>query len=182
VAHTKKNRNKADESMRFITRIDSKRAKGWTVRLYQKGDRSPLASKFFSDSKYLSMADALDAAKIWRDQQVKIHHLDRYKHVDAPKAHFCNTRSKSGAVGVSLSFKSSSSGAIHAYWIAKTVIANDINIKHWSIHRHGYKGAWKKAVDYRLKITGQPVTENKPPSPEERIVEWAREYDINLSK
>jgi hypothetical protein len=70
-------------------------------------------------------------------------------------------------------------GVTHVYWLAKMVVAGKPKTKSWSIRRHGYKKAWEQAVAFRVKMTNQSLTTKAPPKPNQKLLRWAAENQIN---
>ncbi|WAK04302.1 hypothetical protein [Methylobacter sp. YRD-M1] len=172
-----------DSTHRFITRMDYPRAHCWMVRIYKKGNRKSLAVKSFSDEKLGGKEQALQEAIQWRDAQIKINGIIDHRFVEAPAAHCFNARNTSGVTGVSVDYRiNAKSGVTHAYWLAKVVVAGKAKTKSWSIRRHGYKKAWELAVAFRIKMTNQSLTTQEPPKSNHKLLRWAAENQIQLSR
>jgi hypothetical protein len=144
-----------------------------------------LVVKSFSDEKLGGKEQSLLAAINWRDAQIKIkiNGIIDHRFVEAPAALCFNARNTSGVTGVSIDYKiDTKSGVIHAYWLARIVIAGKLKTKSWSIRRHGYKKAWELAVAFRVKMTNQSLTTQKPPKPNQKLLRWAAANQIQLSR
>lgn len=169
-----------DSAMRYIIRLDYAKTRGWNVRFFLKGRKGFFKTKLFSDGKFGGKEEALIAAKAWRDEQeveLKIH---RYKRTDAPKAQIVNARNRSLATGIYLQYRKKDGQDHYANWEMVTMINGSVVTKTFSISRHGYQGAWKKALASRIKLTGQPVNATEPPEPDDRLKVWAKEHGIDL--
>lgn len=119
-----------------ITRMDYARAKGWMVRLFHPGSRTPAAQKLFSDGTHGHRADqALRAARAWRDQQMALlgispNHRNGNGHNRISKA---NT---SGRIGVNLGcIKDTDGNFRHVSWVASVMKDGRQRKKRWSIRK-----------------------------------------------
>jgi hypothetical protein len=161
----------------FITRIDSRNTHGWYVRIYRKGSRDPVSSKLFSDLKCNGNLVAYKLATKWRDAEIEKHGIKKI----TTSAHVREKRSKTGVVGVCFS-RDVMENTTRVYCRAQATLNGVFHSKSWSIRKWGYKGAWSKAVNYRYNLTGVNNVPLEPPKPVRWIKEWAKHYDIDLSK
>lgn len=146
------------KALRFITRTDYARTKGWWVRVSVEGRNK--ATRLFSDSQYGGKAAALRAAKAWRDQALARHKV--HVRPDGGWTHKKDRRSRSGIVGVGLEVRRKGRTEEYA-WQARWVEHGRYRRRSFTIKKLGYEGAFRRAVRLRSEKTGERISLKKPP-------------------
>lgn len=115
---------------------------GWQVRMQRRGEK---ISRFFSDGTCGGVAEALIAARQWRDEQVTLWQQSERPRVCEPSA-----RNASGVVGVSRVIVRASNGMTYAFWQASWCPApgQRQSVK-FSIRKHGDEIAYQLAIEAR---------------------------------
>ncbi|MGE4340647.1 MAG: hypothetical protein AB7E55_32560 [Pigmentiphaga sp.] len=163
--------------MRYITRIETTRSKAWRV-LFVRG-LSRGIQVYFNDSHYPGgRDDALKDAKAFRDQVVALH--EPQKTVPNAKTRGNLKYKEKPAELVGLTLHQDTRKYRNNYLWRATVVLDGVQVKrNWSVMKYGYQTAFRKARDYRVKLTGQPIAEEAPPPPEDLVL-WARVRGVSL--
>lgn len=164
-------RYRADTEMRYIFRFE--RFKTWRVQ-YARGLQDPRQA-YFNDNAYGGSAQALQAAKKFRDELIAQHGpapgtspRRNLKYLDKPVEQ----------IGIML-FEDNRAGRRPAYFWRAAYRAGDKTVRRsWSIRRYGFVEAYRQASAFRHKMTGQPIGDC-PPIPQE-IIDWAVKYRVAL--
>lgn len=92
--------------------------------------------------------------------------------------------SKSGVCGVSLVSRKLRNGDLKIDWEARWYEGGTPSGESFSVLRHGYRGAWKKALRARAKAVGKRVPRIDPPAPPKWLVKWinSREWGNPLHR
>lgn len=130
-----------------ITRLDSAETAtfGWQVRLQRRGVKY---GKYFGDRGYGGSAQALAAAREWRDQV-----LANLPNEDTPRICTVSSRNSSGVVGVS-KVRVMTANGFYQFWQATwSPPDGKRRCVRFSIKRYGNKGAFQLAVEARHEGT-----------------------------
>jgi AP2 domain len=115
---------------------------GWQVRMQRRGEK---VSRFFSDGAYGGAAESLQAAREWRDAQLR-----DWQQSERPRTCEVSPRNASGVVGVSRVVVRASTGATYLFWQATWCPApgQRQSVK-FSIKKHGDQTAYQLAIEAR---------------------------------
>ena len=142
---------------RNISRIETRSPSGkvyggWEVRMQRRGKKT---EKFFSDNGHGGKRDALEAAKVFRDDLEASSRKYTVKELAANPS----KRNKSGIVGVRLHKQVDTRGDYeyhYWYWVAQwTDGKGRRRTKSFSVHTHGDDEAFNLACDARKKGVNQ---------------------------
>ncbi len=137
-------------SLKHITRLDYGKAIGWWVRIRRKSNP---CSKLFSDNIYGGKDEALEAAIVWRDEQL----------VNAPKLNLRTAESRSkkiktGVPGLSVSIADGARGKLIHLQVSVSRFGKRTNHR-YSVSKWGLRAAlWKSCV---LMARGSLQYENR---------------------
>lgn len=137
--------------MRFITRMDYQRAKGWNVRFNARG-LEPF-SKLFSDALYGGKAGALVAAKAWRDCILRAGGALVGVSTTGASFHHRTRNNQTGVVGVIAMVERRGTPRV-AGWRATWQQNGQTKRVTYSVVQHGYEEAYRLAVAHRCRILG----------------------------
>lgn len=125
---------------------------GWQVRMQRRGEK---VSRFFADRSYGTAADALHAARCWRDEQ-----LDKWQQSETPRTCVTSARNASGVVGVSRVVVRAGNGAAYFFWQASWCPApGQRQCVKFSIKKHGDEIAYRLAIEARQMGIGREGVE-----------------------
>lgn len=164
--------------MRYISRFEAAGSKSWRVQ-YVRG-RDKALQVYFSDSAYGGAEAALDAAKRFRDDLLA-EQAPKPPRVKNPVArrNLRHQEKTEEMVGISLKRDCRPTGTVFYAWTARARIQGMNVERSWSVLKHGYHGGYRKAAQYREKLTGQPAV-YEPPAPSDELRRWAESYDLSL--
>jgi hypothetical protein len=151
--------------------------KGWRVNVIQAGVNH--GQHYCYDHQHAGSPEAsLRAARSLRDAVLRINNLKPVL-FNGNGYHRKNKANKYGMPGVTLTCAYHGNGEPRTVsWTARWTQDGSHVCKSFAITKHGYAGAWNKAVAMRLKKTGQPLVSKLVPLPERWLKEWMNLRDI----
>lgn len=144
---TKRSKKKKN-SMKGISRIDSKGTRGWYVRVYKNGKTY---SKLYSDSKYNGKERALKFAQKAREMAMET--INKIPDKPIRRMVTKDKRNKSGVVGVSKTSKKTKTGKIVDYYqVTWSPRPGKIKNRQWSVRKYGDNEAFEMAKSFREEV------------------------------
>ena len=145
------------QSVRYITRMDYARTRGWWVRVW-RGATEPIISKMFSDGVHDGKQNAFRAAVRFRNQHATTQQIQRVRRM--PLAHSRAWRAKKSKLPLGISRtaylkKQTKNG--QSYWYPRDVIAAYYSFKgkqirkEWNLATHDLDDAIDHAVAFRRR-------------------------------
>ena len=145
--------------LRYITRMDYARTRGWWVRFYS--GTTLLAGKLFSDGQYGGKRKARVAAQAWRDANESTWVPPRTETITYVTR---NRRNVTGAVGVALRIVPTRKGQARFSWCALWSEEGKQRTRSFGVATYGYQRSYQLALDFRRDRLGLPRIEKRPPS------------------
>lgn len=145
---TSRKKTAKSDSMKGISRIDSKGTHGWYVRVYKNGKTY---SKLYSDSKYNGKERALKFAQ--KARELALETISKIPDKPIRRLVTRDKRNKSGVVGVSKTQKTLKSGKVNSYYqVTWSPQPGKIKNRQWSVRKYGEERAFELAKNFRDEV------------------------------
>lgn len=161
-----------DMNLTNIKRVEYARCKGWNFRVY-RGDETH--SKLFSDGVYGGSKQALEAAIAYQKEYSEKHLIEKLFY------HSKNVKSKTGAIGITLSCKWENDKLIQVAWMANTMKDGKQRHAYFSIVKWGYFGAYQLARNERIAFTKKQTVPWDAPSPPDWLIPFLDDKHIKYA-